>query len=79
MANKLKELIKKKGFNNYQLSKALNVSPSTVTRWVEGSIVPRYDVLMRLCDLLECTTDEVLRSVDGVEQSVNADGGSEVA
>lgn len=65
MANRLKELIRNKGFNNYQLSKALNVAPSTVTRWVEGTIVPRYDVLMRLCDLLECKTDDVLRSMNG--------------
>lgn len=61
MGKKLEEIMQRKGFNKYQLSKALDVSPSTVTRWVNGSMVPRYDVLMRLCDILECNTDDVLR------------------
>lgn len=78
METRLKEIMQRKGFNNYQLSKALNVSPSTVTRWVEGSIVPRYDVLMRLCDILECTTDDVLRGSGKEEKdSVESVSGEE--
>lgn len=69
MKNRLQELMQKKGFNNYQLSKALNVAPSTITRWVNGSIVPRYDQLMRLCDLLECSTDDVLRCVEAGKET----------
>lgn len=67
MGTRLEEVMRAKGFNKYQLSKALDVSPSTVTRWCEGTIVPRYDVLMRLCDLLECTTDDVLRGTENAE------------
>lgn len=48
-------------------------SRSTVHRWLHGLSIPDFDVLMRLCDLLHCTLDELMGRVPPGRSLVEAD------
>ncbi|WP_295759250.1 helix-turn-helix transcriptional regulator [uncultured Oscillibacter sp.] len=42
------------------LAKALGLDVSTVYHWEDGTALPRAATLIKLADLLHCTTDELL-------------------
>lgn len=42
------------------LAKALGLDVSTVYHWEDGTAFPRAATLIKLADLLHCTTDELL-------------------
>ncbi len=60
--NKIPDLSKKKGLMNaFQLSQALNVSPTTANRLWNGDFAKiGVDTLHRLCDLFECQISDYL-------------------
>lgn len=49
-----------RGFEQTDLAELMKVSPSTVSRWLDGA-APDPDQLARLSSVLGVTTDELLR------------------
>ncbi|MGN0973181.1 MAG: helix-turn-helix domain-containing protein [Bacilli bacterium] len=68
--DKLPKLRKEKNLSQEQLADRLNVSRQAVSKWENGSSYPDMDKIMLLCDVLDCTLDELLD--DGVVNSNNA-------
>jgi len=56
----LKELRKSRGITQAVLSKALNISPSTVGMWEQGRREPDYDNLKRIATYFGVSTDILL-------------------
>ncbi len=53
------ELMEQRGIQRIQLADAMGVSPSCITKWVQGTALPSADKLPRLATVLGCTIDEL--------------------
>ena len=60
LANKIKDLRKRKGFSQEQLSENSKLSLRTIQRIENGESVPRGDTLIKLTQALEVTPDDLL-------------------
>lgn len=64
MANSLDENIKAlrlaKGLNQPELARLLGVTKQCVSNWENGNILPSLDMLVRLSDIFNVTTDYLL-------------------
>ena len=58
--NRLKAARKAKGMTQWDLADVFNVTKSTVCAWEKGVRSPTINTLVRLADLLSCTTDYLL-------------------
>lgn len=56
----LKKLRRSKGFTQEKLAQRLNISNKAVSHWETGASRPRGSSLLRLCALLDTTTDRLL-------------------
>ena len=70
---KIKELRESRNMTQEQLSCKLNVSRSTVAMWEIGAIFPRTDNLLKLCKVLGCTVDELLKGEEKDAKTNNDD------
>jgi len=52
---------RKKGLSQQELSKLLGVNQSNVAKYENNKVKPNLDVLIKLADLFEVTTDYLLR------------------
>ncbi len=66
----LKPYRKAKGLTQKDIAKKLNIVPSTVSMWETGERNPDIIMLKRLAILLECTTDDLLKTVVFTEKEV---------
>lgn len=57
---RIKELREEKGISQKELGKILNVAQNTISNWEKGSREPDTKALMKLAEILECTTDYLL-------------------
>lgn len=57
---KLKEQLQKKKISQKQLAKEIGVSERQVSRYATGEQEAKESVIIRLCDTLGCTADELL-------------------
>ena len=58
---RLNYLIKQSGFTQKQVANALSVSPSTVSKWVNGRCEPNIEKLIGLsCQVFYVTLDELI-------------------
>jgi len=57
-----KELKTGKRYSQKEIADALSVSPSTVSRWMNGQIVEKssLETVRRICDFLECEVGDLL-------------------
>lgn len=69
ISERIRELRKKQGLNQFELSEAIAVSVDSVRRWESNKQFPRADELSRLALVLGVTVDELLNgpSEDKVE------------
>lgn len=69
ISERIRELRKKQGLNQFELSEAIAVSVDSVRRWESNKQFPRADELSRLALVLGVTVDELLNgpSKDKVE------------
>ena len=51
------ELMEQRGIQRIQLADAMGVSPSCITKWVQGTALPSADKLPRLAAILQCSID----------------------
>lgn len=57
---KLKELRLEKGLRQIELAQLINVSIQTISGYETGYAQPPIDILIKLADVLETTTDNLL-------------------
>ncbi len=60
MPERLKELMFDKGVNAPTLAKEIGIRSNTVTRYLQGVLQPKLDVLLRLVDYFHCSADFLL-------------------
>lgn len=46
--------------NQNDLARYLNVTPTAVSRWVNGEAMPRANMLDRICFYLNCTAEDLM-------------------
>ena len=59
-SERLKELRKKRGYNQSELAKYMNMRQGSYTKWETGMTEPRIESLIKLADILDTTTDFLL-------------------
>ena len=57
---KVKELRTGMGWTQQQLGDRLQVSKQSVSNWENGNIMPSIDLLLKISDLFQVTTDYIL-------------------
>lgn len=60
-AENLRELRKQFGFSQEDLAEKLEVSRQAVSKWENNTAYPELDKLLILCDLFNCTMDDLLK------------------
>lgn len=63
-SDRLKNLREEKKILAKELASTLNVEPATITNWEKGKRFPREDMLIRIADFFDCTTDYLLGRTD---------------
>lgn len=59
-AENLMDLLRIKNIPQRKLAEMLGVTPSTVNQWVKKKREPDYDLLIRICILLDTEPNEIL-------------------
>lgn len=44
-----------------ELAKAMNVTETSVSFWVNGSVVPRHKTVDRICQYLKCSREDLMQ------------------
>ena len=60
LAQKLKELRERKEMSQAELANVLDVAQQTVASWEKSKSSPNYDILQKIADYFNVTTDELL-------------------
>jgi len=60
LAENLKVLRKQKGFSQEELAVRVNVVRQTISKWEKGLSVPDADTLVKLADIFDTSTSELL-------------------
>lgn len=63
---KLKELRQEKGLKQLELAKLINVSIQTISGYETGYAQPPIDILIKIADALETSTDNLLGRTNNV-------------
>lgn len=58
--NNLVRLMKEKGVKNVELARAVGVSKSAVTNWINGTNSIDMDIVPKICRFFEVSVDEFL-------------------
>lgn len=58
--NRIREYREKSGYSQKYVALALGIKSSSVSLWESGDSYPAVENLLKLADLLHCTTDELL-------------------
>ena len=61
---RLKELMFDKGINPPALAKALGIGSNTVTRYLQGVSLPKFEIFVKLIDYFHCSADFLLGLTD---------------
>lgn len=56
----LRNLLYARNKSQVELAKALGVSETSVSFWVNGTTVPRHKTIDKICQFLRCTRDDLL-------------------
>lgn len=56
----LREKRKESGLTQSQTAEKVGVTQSTVSAWENGTVMPSAALLLKLADLFDCSTDELL-------------------
>ena len=60
----LKEMRKKRRMTQEQLAEKLKICSGTIAMWETGRRKPNIIMLKRIAAVLDCTTDELLESIE---------------
>ena len=64
LPERLKELMFDKGINAPALAKALEIKSNTVTRYLQGVSLPKFEIFVKLIDYFNCSADFLLGLAD---------------
>ena len=53
-----------KGITQKTLAEKLDVTPNAISQWENGTRNPSLEIVRRLAEILQCTTDDILRVKD---------------
>lgn len=56
----LRNKLEAKRHSQSDLARFLNVTPTAVSRWVNGEAMPRANMLDRICNYLGCTAEDLM-------------------
>ena len=68
--NKLWKLLIDKGWKKSELGKHANVSPASIAKLTKGNNITT-DVLLRICDALDCDIEDIMETVKKMEETTN--------
>ena len=54
------ECRKKKNLTQAQLAEKLNITNRAISKWETGKTMPDFDIMLKLCDILEISVNELL-------------------
>ena len=57
----LQILRKMKNMTQEELAEKMNVSRQTISKWELGEILPEVEKLIGLCEMFNCSVDQLLR------------------
>jgi transcriptional regulator with XRE-family HTH domain len=57
---RLKEILKEKKLTQLYVSQAMKLSSVTISQWSTGKAMPSVESLIRLCEILEVSLDELV-------------------
>ena len=66
-AKRLRYFLERDNMNQIELAKKLNVSPQSVTNWVNAIKTPRMDKVDAMCDIFHCRRSDFSDQVSGEE------------
>ncbi|CDN41694.1 helix-turn-helix domain-containing protein [Paenibacillus sp. P22] len=72
-AQRLSEARKNKRLTQVEVSKKTGINNKTLSHYEQGKSKPDLDILKKLCDLYEVTTDWVLGNTNNPSVELNAD------
>lgn len=61
---RLKELRKLNDLTQAELAKEMHVHLKTVQNWEQGIVIPPFETIIQLCDLLKCDVDYLIGRID---------------
>lgn len=68
LGKRITSLRKNAGYTQEELAKKLNITRSALSQYELGSRNPDYDLLIKIADFFEVSTDYLLRGVDSKVQ-----------
>ena len=63
ISSRIRDLRKRRGLNQFELSEEVGVSVDSIRRWESNKQFPRADELSKLASVLQVTVDELLNGV----------------
>lgn len=60
-AKNLKDILEEKKLKNIDLSKALKIDRSNITKYLNGQKLPNYETLEKIKNFLGCSYDDLLK------------------
>lgn len=60
-AKNLKAILEEKKIKNIDLSKALKIDRSNITKYLNGQKLPNYETLEKIKNFLGCSYDDLLK------------------
>lgn len=67
MKTKLNILLKNSKYTRDEISKRLFISKSSLNKYAEGKVDPSFEMLLKICEILECTPNDIF----GIETKEN--------
>lgn len=74
-STRLKELLSSKKITQKELAAYLSTTEATISRYIKGTQLPRYDMIQSICDFFNVSTDYILGN-DSIAELKNAEKGS---
>lgn len=68
---RLKNILKEKGITQLSIAKIMKVSAVTINQWSTGKTMPSVESLLRLCDILDVSLDELVIHEKGRKNNLN--------
>lgn len=64
IGGRIRQLLKKRDMREYELANAIGVRDVSVSRYVTGERMPKANIVARMADALNTTTDYILGRTD---------------
>ena len=78
-AKRLRYYLERDGMTQFELAKRLNVSPQSVTNWINAIKTPRMDKVDAMCDIFHCRRSDFSDDADESERHYIDDAAREYA